>query len=95
MSTQSAPVVECDEAAPVHHRFRSKVGEHLFIIPHSRLFDLPGATAAALDGNDLDFDALARALARTAAGEDSLDTIPRTTPQSISLNTSATCNLCV
>ena len=78
--------VAADQAAPLHHRFRSRIGEHVLIVPHSRLFDIEVADVPSLD-------ALAQQLAQREADEDPLDAVVAPAPQSISLNVSSRCNL--
>ena len=75
------------------HRFRSTAGQHLLVVPFSRIFDLPAAAAAALDADPASLDALAASLADAAPGEVALDLIVEPAPQSISLNVSSSCNL--
>jgi uncharacterized protein len=82
-----------DASAPLFRRVSSERGEHLLIIPHSRIYDLPPDLAARFDAGDPDAIHLAEALAQTAAGEDPLEDIPEPEPQSISLNVSSACNL--
>jgi uncharacterized protein len=78
--------VAADPSAPLYHRFRSRLGEHVLIVPHSRLFDLEDASTSHLDE-------LARALSEPEPGEDPLDAVVAPSPQSISLNVSSSCNL--
>ena len=89
-------IIPADEAAPLYKRFRSPRGEHLLVVPHTRIFDLPTGLAAgegrAGTGSD-PLDALAAALALPAAGEVPLDYVVQPPPQSISLNVSSSCNL--
>ncbi|MBI1761952.1 MAG: SPASM domain-containing protein [Acidobacteria bacterium] len=80
-------------AAPLFKRFTSAVGEHLLIVPHSRLFDVPPELAAALDAQTGDALQLVAALAQTTEREAALDAVVAPTPQSLSLNVSASCNL--
>jgi uncharacterized protein len=75
------------------HRFRSAVGEHLLVVPFSRIFDLPDAEAATLDTDAAALDRLMHSLAEAAPGEAALDLIVEPAPQSISLNVSSNCNL--
>ena len=75
------------------HRFRSTAGEHLLVVPFSRIFDLPSVEAAALDADPASLDVLAASLAEAAPGEAALDLIVEPAPQSISLNVSSSCNL--
>lgn len=79
--------------APVFKRFGSPSGEHLLIVPFSRIFDLPADVAARFDAGETDLIHLADALAATGEGEESLDLVPEVSPQSLSLNVSSACNL--
>jgi uncharacterized protein len=94
--------VNGDESAPIFKRFRSVLGEHLLIVPHSRIFDLTddlvvGNRAATPGTSDRQIsnllDALAETLAHTLEGEVPLDYVVQPSPQSISLNVSSSCNL--
>jgi uncharacterized protein len=82
-----------DVNAPLFKRVSSERGEHLLVVPHSRIYDLPTDLAARFDAGDPEAVHLAEALAQTAAGEDPLEQIPEPEPQSISLNVSSACNL--
>jgi uncharacterized protein len=73
------------DAAPLTHRFRSAVGDHLLVVPYSRIFDIE--KGGDLSGIDID------ALAEPEAHDDPLDRIDEPAPQSISLNVSSSCNL--
>ena len=73
------------DAAPLMHRFRSTVGEHLLVIPYSRIFDIENG--ADLSGIDIE------SLAAPGDHDDPLDRIDEPAPQSISLNVSSSCNL--
>ncbi|MGH6908554.1 MAG: radical SAM protein [Phenylobacterium sp.] len=75
-----------DLALPLTLRFKSDVGEHLFLSRHSRLYDLP-------PGAGEPSSALLEALSGPHAGEDPLDEISQPNPQSLSLNVSNACNL--
>jgi uncharacterized protein len=90
---QRISTIAGEPAAPMFHRFRSDGGEHLLIIPYSRLFDLSPELARILDGGGAASDDLVGALAGPATGEDSLDDVVAPQPQSISLNVSSSCNL--
>jgi uncharacterized protein len=82
----ASPCVPLPEsAAPLLHHFRSAVGEHVLVIPHTRIFDVEGDGDAAAD----------RLAATTQAGfgEAPLEAIAEPAPQSISLNVSSSCNL--
>ncbi|MGD0150113.1 MAG: radical SAM protein [Xanthobacteraceae bacterium] len=90
---QRIATIPCEPAAPMLHRFRSDDGEHLLVIPYSRLFDLSPELARILDRGGAECDDLVRALAQPAIGEDPLDDVVAPQPQSISLNVSSSCNL--
>jgi uncharacterized protein len=78
---------------PAFKRFGSRAGEHLLIVQHSRIFDLPAEIAARFDAGEPDLMRLADALGATAEGEEALDLVPAVAPQSLSLNVSSACNL--
>ena len=85
-------VIPGDPAAPIFKRFRSAVGEHLLVVPHSRIFDLTGELA--FDGGFTEMPpSLLAALADAANGEVPVDNTVAPAPQSISLNVSSSCNL--
>lgn len=90
-------VIPADDAAPNFKRFRSALGDHLLIVPHSRIFDLPADLASDDDASDERkialLSALAASLAQTADGEVPLEHVVQPSPQSISLNVSSSCNL--
>lgn len=80
-------------AAPSFHRFRSAVGEHVLIIRHSRIFDLPAETAAVFDSELAAVHSLVEVLGLSTGAEEPLEAVVAPTPQSISLNVSSSCNL--
>lgn len=84
-------VIEGDPSAPQVRRFKSEAGEHILIVPHSRIFDLPKEMSSG--DEDKASSSLFAALGQTAFGEEELDGIATPTPQSISLNVSSSCNL--
>ena len=86
-------IVPGDESAPILKRFRSALGEHVLIVPHSRIFDLTGDPATEDPQTSHLLDALAETLAHTLEHEVPLDYVVRPSPQSISLNVSSSCNL--
>lgn len=90
---QRIATIAPDPAAPMFHRFRSEGGEHVLIVPYSRVFDLPAEDAAAFDGDAAARDVAVAALARPESGEVSLDDVVAPQPQNISLNVSSSCNL--
>ena len=69
------------------------MGEHVLVVPFSRIYDIPAALARQLDQQDHDAVALMEALSQPGPAEVSLDVIPLPAPQSVSLNVSSTCNL--
>jgi uncharacterized protein len=71
--------------AALLHRFRSTLGEHVLVVPHSRIFDVVGEVEAEADW--------VAAVAGTIADEEPLNSVPEPAPQSISLNVSSSCNL--
>jgi uncharacterized protein len=75
----------------LYKRFRSALGEHLLLTPHSRIYDLQGVGADAA----ADLDALLAALAQTPLAGDftPLSAVVAPAPQSLSLNVSSSCNL--
>jgi uncharacterized protein len=79
--------------APLYKRFRSARGEHLLVVPHSRLFDLSPEVAADFDIRPEEAQRLAGALGETGAAEAPLDIVVEPSPQSLSLNVSSACNL--
>jgi uncharacterized protein len=85
-------VIPADTSAPLLKVFRSAVGEHALIVPHSRIFDVPHDENWDGDGQVLP-DSLVTALASTVTGEEPLDHVVESPPQSISLNVSSNCNL--
>ena len=85
-------VIPGDSTAPLFKVFHSAVGQHLLIVPHSRIFDLTHDLNGDGDAQGLPM-ALLAALADTASGEVPLDHVVEPQPQSISLNVSSSCNL--
>ncbi|MGR9263652.1 radical SAM protein [Rhizobium leguminosarum] len=85
--------LELTGPAPSYFRFRSSLGEHVLIVPHSRIYDLPGALARDWD-SDIDIaQNTALALAVETVGEAELSAVVMPHAQSISLNVSSSCNL--
>jgi uncharacterized protein len=82
-----------DATAPMFHRFRSAAGEHLLIVPFSRVFDLSLDTAGHFDRGGGERDSLVEALTQPVAGEVPLEDVVAPQPQCISLNVSSSCNL--
>jgi uncharacterized protein len=87
-----ASAVAADAAAPNLRRFRSAAGDHLLVVPHSRIFDVPPALATALDDDGVS-DRLAEMLGETSPLEADLSAVVMPAPQSLSLNVSSACNL--
>jgi uncharacterized protein len=90
--TAPLAVIPGDTSAPLFKVFHSALGEHLLVVPHSRIFDLPHDPNGDADAQVLPASLLA-ALADTASGEVPLDHVVEPAPQSISLNVSSSCNL--
>jgi uncharacterized protein len=90
---QRFATIPADPGAPMFHRFRSAAGEHLLVIPYSRVFDLAPDLARAFDQGSPDRDVLIDALAAPEPGEALLSDVIIPPPQSISLNVSSSCNL--
>ena len=81
-----APTVPALPNAPDVYRFRSRLGEHVLLVPFGAIYDLADPTD--------DPDPLIRAaLLDSPAIEPPLDQIDEPLPQSISLNVSNRCNL--
>jgi uncharacterized protein len=85
--------IPADSAAPMFHRFRSADGEHLLVVPYSRVFDLSPDLARAFDQGGVGRDGLVDTLAAPELGEVPLSDVVMPSPQSISLNVSSKCNL--
>jgi uncharacterized protein len=90
---QAVSIVPAAPQAPNHRRFRSDAGEHLLVIPHTRIFDLSHALAASLDLDVQAADRFAAALGETSELEADLAAVVAPAPQSLSLNVSSSCNL--
>jgi uncharacterized protein len=90
---QTAATVHADPQAPIFRRFQSAAGDHLLVIPHTRVFDVPPLLAAELDTDAAAIDRLAAMLGETSALEADLSDVVTPSPQSISLNVSSSCNL--
>ena len=81
-----AATVPAPPNAPDVHRFRSRLGEHVLLVPFSAIYDVTDPTD--------DPDPLIRAaLLDGPVTEPPLDHIAEPAPQSISLNVSNRCNL--
>jgi uncharacterized protein len=90
---QARANIEADPAAPLFRRFRSAAGDHLLIVPHTRIFDLPPALAESFDADTDDADRLVAMLGETSPLEADLTMVVTPAPQSLSLNVSSSCNL--
>jgi uncharacterized protein len=85
--------VAAESSAPLFHRFRSRGGEHLLVVPYSRIFDLAPNDARLFDDPDRDLDQLLRGFSKPETGEAPLEDVVTPSPQAVSLNVSASCNL--
>jgi uncharacterized protein len=90
---QAVSFVPAAPQAPNHRRFRSDAGEHLLVVPHTRIFDLSTTLAASLDLDVQAADRFAAALGETSESEADLGAVVTPAPQSLSLNVSSSCNL--
>ena len=88
MTSMPSPA-EADRPSPNHRLFRSAAGEHLLVVPFTRIYDIPADS----DRGALDLDGMLAALSGPKRGEVGLDAVPEPSPQSISLNVSSSCNL--
>ncbi len=90
--------------APQYHRFRSGEGEHILIVPRSRIYDIgridpaadsDGIPYQAMDPQELGslVEALIETIALAEPDRESLSGVAAPAPQSISLNVSSSCNL--
>jgi uncharacterized protein len=79
--------------SPQHHRFQSNAGQHVLVVPYSRIYDLPLDFAERLDAGEHEALAMIAALGLPGAHEMPLDATVTPTPHSISLNVSSSCNL--
>jgi uncharacterized protein len=85
--------VPLPQSAPLYKRFRSSVGEHVLVVPYSRLFDLSQETAADLDAKPGELHRLSQLLGERSPGEESMAAVVEPAPQNLSLNVSSACNL--
>jgi uncharacterized protein len=90
---QVTSLIQADPKASTLRRFRSAAGDHLLVIPHTRIFDLPPALAASFDADAKDADRLGAMLGETSELEVDLSAVVTPAPQSLSLNVSSSCNL--
>ena len=93
MKAAITPRVESCLTAPTHHRFRSRLGDHLLIVPFTRIYDLPEDFARRVDRSDPAALALTAALSLPGPADVPLHEIAAPSPHSISLNVSSSCNL--
>ena len=82
----TAPTVPAPPNAPDVYRFRSRLGEHVLLVPFTAIYDVTGPT-------DRVEPIISAALLDGPAIEPPLDHIGEPSPQSISLNVSNRCNL--
>ena len=90
---QIAATVPASRDAPLVKRFTSAVGEHLLVVPHSRVFDIADDSAESAGSADAVTGRLAAYLAETVTSEVDLSAVVVPAPQSLSLNVSSSCNL--
>jgi uncharacterized protein len=92
MSANAELEVPAPAASP-HHRFRSSLGEHVLVVPFSRIYDVDEALGRRIDHGEHDALSLMTSLSTPAGVEVPLSQVPLPAPQSISLNVSSSCNL--
>jgi len=90
---QTVATIEADASAPLFRRFRSAAGDHLLVVPHTRIFDLPPELAESFDGDPQEARRLAAMLGEPTARDADLTAVVTPAPQSLSLNVSSSCNL--
>lgn len=90
---RAVSTIASPNSAPLYKRFRSAQGEHLLVVPHSRLFDLPAAVSADIDACPEEAHRVALMLAESRPGEAGLELVVEPSPQSVSLNVSSACNI--
>jgi len=88
--TMHAPAIP---GSPDYIRFRSAVGDHILVVPYSRLFDVPPELCASWERDAGEIADVVSAMGETTLLEEELSKIPLPEPQSISLNVSSSCNL--
>ena len=92
MST-SPTITPAALSVPLHRIFESEGYDYLLVVPHSRIFSVEKQFTAALVRGESWAVKLVKELTHEVGNEQPLDQVPLTTPQSISLNVSHTCNL--
>lgn len=82
---------------PQYKRFSSVVGEHLLVVPQTRIYDIKSHDQDSGVASVTEWDALADAFARTIAmssfPQEPMTSVVAPAPQSLSLNVSSSCNL--
>jgi len=81
------------EQAPMYRAFEFEGQPRLLVVPYSRIFSVDSSLVKALDAGEAWANKLVEDLSRPNGSEQSLDSVPLPTPQSISLNVSQKCNL--
>ncbi len=79
--------------APIYRRFSSAIGEHVLVVPHSRVYDLNPSLAKEWDSDNHEASKWSELFASTALGESELSDVVEPSVQSLSLNVSSDCNL--
>jgi len=90
--------------APRYRRFQSAIGDHILIVPQSRIYDIgrgdnptdtDSVAGSALDPLELDtlISALIETIALGEPNQEPLSSVVQPAPQSMSLNVSSSCNL--
>ena len=86
-------ITPADLGVPLHRIFENEGHDYLLVVPHSRIFGVEKRFTAALARGESWAVDLVKELTHEVGSEQPLDQVPLTTPQSISLNVSHTCNL--
>src|SRR5258708_25795361 len=85
--------VSAGRQAPLYRAFEFKGQSHLLVVPYSRIFTVEPSFVEALVGGEAWATEIIEDLSLPRGSEQSFDSVPLPTPQSISLNVSQKCNL--
>jgi uncharacterized protein len=81
------------EQAPMYRAFEFEGQTRLLVVPYSRIFTVEPSLVEALAAGEAWARQMVEDLSQPTGSEQSLDSVPLPTPQSISLNVSQKCNL--
>src|SRR5258708_16295336 len=85
--------VSAGRQAPLYRAFEFEGQSHLLVVRYSRIFTVDPSFVEALAGGEAWASEVIENLSQPTGSEQSLDSVPLPTPQSISLNVSQKCNL--